>query len=71
MILLVKGTKRAQHMMEAQTVFLFKAELLFYFSKRMSKSREDVFSPTRTVQLHLANQVCLFRQGHTVVDEDT
>lgn len=58
-------------MMTAQPVFLFKPELLFYFSKGMSKSRGDVFSPRRTVQSHLANQVCLFRQGHTVVAEDT
>lgn len=71
MILFVKGTKRAQQVMEAQPVFLFKPELLFYFSKGMSKSRGDVFSPTRTVQSHLANQVCLFRQGHRVVAENT
>lgn len=67
----MKGTKRAQHMMEAQPVFLFKWELLFYFSKGMSKSRGDVVFPTRTVQSHRANQVCLFRQGHTVAAEDT
>lgn len=71
MILFLKGTKRAQQVMEAQPVFLFKPELLFYFSKGMSKSRGDVFSPTRTVQSHLANQVCLFRQGHRVVAENT
>lgn len=70
MMCLVKGTKRAQHVMTAQPVFLFKPELLFYFSKGMSKSGGDMFSPRRTVQSHLANQVCLFRQGHTVVAKD-
>lgn len=60
MILLVKGTKSVQHVMKAEPVFLFKPELLFCFSNGMSKSRGDMFSPTRTVQSHLANQVCLF-----------
>lgn len=71
MILLVKGTKRAQHVIKAQPDFLFKPDLLFYFSKGMSKSRGEVFSPQGLCNHIWQNQVCLFRQGHTVVAEDT
>lgn len=40
--LLVEGTKRAQHVMETQPVFLFKPRLSSYFFKRVSKPRGNV-----------------------------
>lgn len=67
----VEGTKRAQHMMEAQPVFLFKPGLSRYFSKGVSKPRENMLSPIRTMQLQLASQVCLLRYDHTVAARDT
>ena len=71
MSLSVEGTKRAQHVMEAQPVFLFKPGLSSYFSKGLSKPRGNMFSPTRTVQSQLPSQVCLLRHGHTVASGET